>query len=392
MEKFRPFQYWILWMSKMHMVTLHHVIIVYNDMFDQTDGVMASSPKKKTAWKEDFYFGMKFARLKLPKSYGQVTTITGMLEMSAHISEPVRKLRSLRKWDKGMDMDPEDKTFYTTHYQETFVKYVEDEYCAKDRGLPIIEPGSVLCNNLLSSAMASRSGQSSYDPYDMSSDDEEDLMPKNVTETMPGRSDHGTPWLTAGSPNFNSLPKLPQNWGQFDPNHLDYHSDPMVISSTFWIPDITDWWWQHEEMHSKYADLSNIAHDIFSNKPHRVGLEASFSLARDVMCWRQSNPTATTHCETVIVRQFARTINGISACYDPAFDMTNTKHNTEMKSVVEDRTLHRMAKVHDVVEMWQGSQNLCVTQNESCAQNTQVTAVRYISDTEEIVKASWSNV
>jgi len=49
-----------------------------------------------------------------------------------------------------------------------------------------------------------------------------------------------------------------------------------------------------------------------------------------------------------------------------------------------------MAKVHDFLEMWQGSQNLRVTQKESQAKNKQMTAIGYISDTEEIVKASWS--
>jgi len=46
---------------------------------------------------------------------------------------------------------------------------------------------------------------------------------------------------------------------------------------------------------------------------------------------------------------------------------------------------------HDFLEMWQGSQNLHATQNESHAQTKQMTAVGYISDTEEIIKASWSN-
>jgi len=49
-----------------------------------------------------------------------------------------------------------------------------------------------------------------------------------------------------------------------------------------------------------------------------------------------------------------------------------------------------MAKVHDFVEIWQGSQNLHATQNESRAQNKQMTSLGYISATEEIVKASWS--
>jgi hypothetical protein len=49
-----------------------------------------------------------------------------------------------------------------------------------------------------------------------------------------------------------------------------------------------------------------------------------------------------------------------------------------------------MAQVPDILEMWHGSQNLCTTQKESRAQNWQMTAVRYISDTFEIVKPSWS--
>jgi len=61
-----------------------------------------------------------------------------------------------------------------------------------------------------------------------------------------------------------------------------------------------------------------------------------------------------------------------------------------MKQEAKERKLHRMAKVHDFLEMWLGSQNLCTIQNESRTQNRQITAVRYISDTEEIIKASWS--
>jgi hypothetical protein len=48
-----------------------------------------------------------------------------------------------------------------------------------------------------------------------------------------------------------------------------------------------------------------------------------------------------------------------------------------------------MAKVPDFLEMWQGSQNLRATREESCAPNQQMSAVGYISDTEEILKASW---
>jgi hypothetical protein len=164
----------------------------------------------------------------------------------------------------------------------------------------------------------------------------------------------------------------------------------MEISSTFWIPDITDWWRQQEETHSKYADLSNVARDIFSIIPHGVGVEASFSLGRDVIGWRQSKTTGETLREKVVVRQFARANNGILAGTDPELETMNTENDSEMKKEAEEKKLHRMAKVHDFLEMWQGSQNLRATQKESRAQNKQMTAVGYISDTEEIVKSSWS--
>jgi hypothetical protein len=68
----------------------------------------------------------------------------------------------------------------------------------------------------------------------------------------------------------------------------------------------------------------------------------------------------------------------------------NSDNDPEMKNKPEERTLHRMAKVRDILEMWQGSQNLRATQKESGDQNKQMTAVGYISDPQDIVKASWS--
>ncbi|KAF8251989.1 hypothetical protein K440DRAFT_636172 [Wilcoxina mikolae CBS 423.85] len=164
----------------------------------------------------------------------------------------------------------------------------------------------------------------------------------------------------------------------------------MEISSTFWIPDITDWWRQQKETHSKYTDLSNVARDIFSIIPHGLGVGASFSLGRDVIGCKQSKATGETIREKVVLRQFAQANNGILACADPEMDTTNTENDWEIKKDAGKRKLHRMAKVHNFLEMWQGSQNLGATQQESHAQNKQMTAVGYISDTEEIVEASLS--
>ena len=48
-------------MSKRYIVTLHQVITVYNDMFDQMDGVMQASTKKMTPWKGDSFLAMQLA-------------------------------------------------------------------------------------------------------------------------------------------------------------------------------------------------------------------------------------------------------------------------------------------------------------------------------------------
>jgi len=354
------------------------------------DGVLWALAKKNTQWKEDLYFAVKFARRKLSKYYAEVTPTTGMLLISAHILDPFCKLRSFMKWDKGMDINPEDETSYTTQYQEGFLKYVENEYCANHRRLSVTKHEKLQSNDFIHSATPSQSGQSSFDPYDLSSGDEEYLMPENLAEMTPGRSDRAPCLSHAASLYLNSPPESPKNWGWVNPNHDDYHFDQMEISSTFWTPDIAERWRQQEETRSKYADLSNVASDIFSIIPHGVGVEASFTLGRDIIGWRQSKTTGETLWEKVVVRQYSRANNGILAGDDPVLDKSESNNDLELKREAEEKKLHRMAKVHDFLEMWQGSKNLHTTQKESRVQHKQMTAVGYISDTEESVKASWS--
>jgi hypothetical protein len=66
---------------------------------------------------------------------------------------------------------------------------VEHEYCGKLKLLPVTKSENTLNDNLSSSAMASRSGHSSYDPYGLSSDEEEYLVANNMAETTPGQCD-----------------------------------------------------------------------------------------------------------------------------------------------------------------------------------------------------------
>jgi len=163
----------------------------------------------------------------------------------------------------------------------------------------------------------------------------------------------------------------------------------MDINSTFWLPDITDRWCRQAETHSKYTALSHVVCDISSIIADGVGVEASFPLGRVVTSWRESETTGDILCEDDIVRQFARANNGILAGADPDLNTTNTENNSEMKNLVEERKLRRIAKVHDSSEMWQGSHNLPATQKESCNLNKQMTAVGYILDMEEIFEALW---
>jgi len=148
-------------------------------------------------------------------------------------------------------------------------------------------PECIPSSNVIPYGTDSGSSQPSFDPYDLSSDDYEDLMPNNAPQTTPEGSERAACSLTSAMLCLNAPTEAPKNWGQMNPNLDDYHSDTLEISSTFYIPDITDWCRQQEEMHSKYADLANVAGDIFSVIPAGVGVEASFSIRRDVICLRQ---------------------------------------------------------------------------------------------------------
>ena len=200
-------------MLQRYIVTLHHVITVYNDIFDHMDGVMRALAKKNTQLKKDLYIAMKFVWQKLSKYHTEVSPTTSRHLISAHILDPFRKLRLLKKCDKGSDINPEDETSYNIQKQEVFLKYVEDENCSKHQRLPVTKPDSVPNHNLLSFRMVSRSGQSSYDHYDLSSNDEEYLMHKNVYETTPGRSDPAACSSIAARVYSNSPLELPQHRG-----------------------------------------------------------------------------------------------------------------------------------------------------------------------------------
>jgi len=261
-------------------------------MFDHMDGIMRAFDTKKTPLTQHLYFAVNLAQQMMSKWYAKITSTTVLNLIPAHISDRFRKLWSFKNWDTGMDINPEDQTSYTTQYQESFLKYVENEYCPKCRLVLVIKPESIASNHGFPSATASGSSQSSFDPYDLSSDDEEYWTPNNEAETTPERRDCTALLRPAAMLYWNSLPESPQDWGQVNPNVNDYHSDPMEISSTFWLPGITTWWQQQEDIHPKHADLSNVARGIFSIIPHSVGVEAIVPLGEVLLAGGNEKPHA----------------------------------------------------------------------------------------------------
>jgi len=314
----------------------------------------------------------------------------GKLLISAHILIMLEMLSSFKKWDTEMVINTADETHYSTQCQVAFLKYMENEYCAKHRHVPVNKIECAPRSNCIPSAMGTGSHESSFDSYDLSFNDEEYVMPNNVAETTPGCSERAACLLTVARCYLNSLPEAPKNREQINLNHNDHHSDQMGISSTFSIPDITEWWHQKEETYLKYTNICNSSRDIFSMVPHSVGVDIRFSLGRDVIGGRQSKTTGETLRVKVTVCQFGAANTGTLAGTYPEFDTTNTENDLEMNIEVEEWIWHRMANIRDYLEIWQGPQIQHATQKEYRAQNQQMTTVGYISDCEEIVKLSWS--
>jgi hypothetical protein len=88
-----------------------------------------------------------------------------------------------------------------------------------------------------------------------------------------------------------------------------------------------------------------------------------------------------------VVSQFARSNAGLLAGDIPITHPLDPHNDAEIMLEDQENRLHRMAKVHNFLEIWQGSENLHSTQKAACVQHLQMTAMGYISDVEETVKS-----
>jgi len=233
-------------MWKWHTVTLHCIVTVSNNMFNHLDGVMWAFAQKITQWNEDFYFTVGYVQQKLSKCYSEATPTTSLLVISAYILDPFRKLQLCRNWNHGKIINPDDETLNTMQYQSALLKFLENQSCAKHWVLSVNKPERVTTKNPFSSTMASWSSQSFLNKYHLSGDDDEYLTSKNVVGVTLRRRNRKARWLAAPRLYLNSSPESPKYCGHVNPNHNDYHSNPIDIESTFWLPNITDWWQQHE--------------------------------------------------------------------------------------------------------------------------------------------------
>jgi hypothetical protein len=102
---------------------------------------------------------MKVGCQKPSKDSANITPMTGPHHTYAHMLDHFRKLRSVRKWDKAMDINPENEMSSTTQYQKAFLMYVENEYFAKYGQMPVIILVNVQHTHFFPSAIDSLFGQ-----------------------------------------------------------------------------------------------------------------------------------------------------------------------------------------------------------------------------------------
>jgi len=76
---------------------------------------------------------VKVINQKLSKHCAEVTQMAGMHLIFAVILYPFLMSQSFWKWDNDMENSPDDKTSYSTQYQEAILMYVENAYHTKHR-------------------------------------------------------------------------------------------------------------------------------------------------------------------------------------------------------------------------------------------------------------------
>ena len=381
-----PFRYWTLWMSKRKTITLHRVISIYNAMFDHMDSVLKALSKKKVQWKKDIHRAVRCARAKLRKYYSKVSPESGLILILASILDPFRKLRTFRSWDKEMAIASEDGDSYTTQYSNAFLAYWESNYVNISVG------GQVNQNKMENEGGGSESTRNAEKRipriYGLDSSDEDDDLEVIGSSSTPRTTSRKTLLMQQARQYLANAPVIIESEQNDYPvgDELLSH-DPEELTASFWYPDVAGWWLKQETTMGEYRDLARMARDIFSVMPHGVGVEASFSLGRDVISWRQSRTTGVTLQQKVVVRQWARSNNGILP-EDIANQLLPSSSDDEQRKR-EDQRLDRLATLRDFLLFKKESDNLRSMQKKLKGKDVSVSGLGYISDQDDGREEDW---
>jgi hypothetical protein len=131
--------------------------------------------------------------------------------------------------------------------------------------------------------------QWSFNSYDVSSNNGQYLTPECFAAITHGWHNWAARVMTPSRLYSSSPHEKSKSSRQIHQNLNDNHSDPIEITRTLCLPDITNCLWQQGETHLKYAALSTVVHDRFSIIPDSVGGKASFSHRWDIIHGTVSN-------------------------------------------------------------------------------------------------------
>ena len=351
---------------------------------------MRSLEGQRTAWKVDVRRAVRASHKKLQSYYSEVTPESGLLLILAALLDSFRKTKTFRAWDANMNIDPKDSESYTAQYTEAFMDYWEEMYvvpqCAPQARKEDSDSGETKTDAMYDSSSTSRSASPDVAYFSKSSDDftHEPDTPACPPIT-PARALQQDRLMEVASKYINSVNADPAALGQHPPKTDDLKSDNLLeLTAAFWKTDVAAYWRMQEDSCTEYAPLARMARDIFSVIPHGVGVEASLSLGRDVVGWRQCRTSGDTLQKKVIVRQFARSNPGIVAGAGASLENDAAAGQNEQKE--EDKKLLQLAGIAGHIHFRRVRKERKKAKQQWTNKESEFT---YISDTEEISGSGW---
>ena len=128
----QPIQFWTLWISKTHRVTIHRIFPVYQDIFDHLEMHIAKLERKRMQWKVDIREGLLKAKLKAAVYYGKTESPRGLLFGTGTCLNPYCKFNLFWEWD----LDASGEIEYEKSYKQEFIAYYNLHYTPTNSQAP----------------------------------------------------------------------------------------------------------------------------------------------------------------------------------------------------------------------------------------------------------------